>query len=142
MPVPKDPDQPTPVEKITITDWKKKSAKAAGYMYSTLDKSQKTHVKNNMSDVVVMWDTLRALHEQKTSSTRFNAYEDLFSIVKQDGESLSALITRVDAALHRVQQVRTESFTLADLDDELGCMTLIRALPADVYGAFRSSLLL
>ena len=78
---------------------------------------------------------------QKRTGTRFNAYDDLFSIQKREEEDLQPLINRVDDALHRIRDLRSTAFTLDKLDDELGAMALIRALPED-YNSFVSSLLL
>ena len=44
--------------------------------------------------------------------------------------------------MHTIKNLRPASFSVQELDDELSCMTLIRALPADQYAAFRSTLLL
>ena len=51
-----------------------------------------------------------------------------------------SLINRVDNALHRIRNLRSTAFTLDKLDDELGEMVLIGALPED-YNSFVSSLL-
>ena len=78
---------------------------------------------------------------QKQPGTRFNAYDDLFSIRKRDEEDLQSLINRVDDAVHRIRNLWSVGFTLDKLDDELASMTLIRALPEN-YNLFVSSLLL
>ena len=88
-----------------------------------------------------IWWVLESVHMQKQPGTRFNAYDDLFSIRKRDEEDLQSLINRVDDAVHRIRDLRSTGFTLDKLDDELASMTLIRALPDD-YNAFVSSLLL
>jgi len=77
---------------------------------------------------------------QKQPGTRFNAYDDLFSIRKHDEEDLQSLINHVDDAIHRIRDLRSIGFTLDKLDDELASMTLIRALPDDY--SFVLSLLL
>jgi len=78
---------------------------------------------------------------QKRPGTRFNAYDDLFLIRKREEEDLQSLINRVDDALHCIRDLRSTAFTLDKLDDELGAMALIQALPED-YNSFVSSLLL
>ncbi len=47
------------------------------------------------------------------------SYDDLFSISKQEDESLQSLMNRVDTAIHRIQDLRPKDFTLSNLDDEL-----------------------
>ena len=78
----------------------------------------------------------------KKAGTRFNAYDDLFSIRLAESESLSSLITRVDDVMIRIQGLRPSDFDIKKMDDELAIMAMIRALPQDQYGSFVSSLLL
>ena len=88
-----------------------------------------------------MWTTLEATYHQKRAGSRFNAYDDLFSIRKVDDESLQSLINRVDESMKNCQSLRPKNFDIAALDKELTSMVLIRALP-DEYSHFVSSLLL
>ena len=44
--------------------------------------------------------------------------------------------------MHTVRNLHPRNFTVQTLDDELACMTLIRALPQEQYAAFRSTFLL
>ena len=55
---------------------------------------------------------------------------------------MSLSLLSVDDAMHTVRNLRTKDFTVQNLDDELACMTLIRALPVEQFAAFRSTLLL
>jgi hypothetical protein len=48
---------------------------------------------------------------------------------------------RIESAMQAIRSLRPDSFTVAELDDELQAMAMIRALPAE-YQAFRSSLML
>ncbi|TDL19651.1 hypothetical protein BD410DRAFT_703179, partial [Rickenella mellea] len=88
-----------------------------------------------------MWAKLKEVHQQKVPGTRFNAYDALFSIRKLEDESLTSLLGRVDSAIRNIQDLRPEKFDLVTMDDELACMALICALPAE-YSSFASSLLL
>ena len=110
-------------------------------MWLMVDNTQRVHFRGIKDDPVKMWGALKEVHMQKRPGTRFNAYDDLFSIRKREEEDLQSLINRVDDALHRIRDLRTTAFTLDKLDDELGAMALIRALPED-YNSFVSSLLL
>src|SRR6266704_1936471 len=78
---------------------------------------------------------------QKRPGTHFNAYDDLFSIQKRDEEDLQALIKHIDDALHCICNLRSNTFTLDKLDNELGAIALICILRDD-YNSFVSSLLL
>jgi len=90
---------------------------------------------------VKMWLKLESIHLQKHPATRFNAYDALFSIRKQDDKSLTSVMTRVDQAMQQVKDLRPPTFQLDDLDGELASMSLIRSLPDD-YRPFISSLML
>ena len=128
-------------EEDKLEAWQLKADKAAGIMWLMVDNTQRVHFRGIKDDPVKMWGALKEVHMQKRPGTRFNAYDDLFSIRKREEEDLQSLINRVDDALHRIRDLRSTAFTLDKLDDELGAMALIRALPED-YNSFVSSLLL
>ncbi|KZP34572.1 hypothetical protein FIBSPDRAFT_700444, partial [Athelia psychrophila] len=72
----------------------------------------------------------------------YNTYDDLFSIKKQDNESLSTLIMRTEQAVHLIKALRPATgFNIDKLDAELQCMALIRALP-DEFTTFTSTLMI
>ena len=128
-------------EEDKVEAWETKADKAAGIMWLMVDSNQRVHFRNIKDDPVKMWKALEDVHMQKRASTRFNAYNDLFSIRKRDEEDLQSLINRIDDAIHRIHDLRPSNFTLDMLDDELASMMLIRALPEE-YNTFVSSLLL
>ena len=132
---------PTATETTAVETWETKSDKAAGWLFLMVEDDQKVHFNEIKDDPVKMWTALEAVHMQKRPGHRFNAYDDLFSIRKQEDETLQTLINRVDAALRRIQDLRPTGFDLKQLDDELASMAMIRALPEE-YSAFTSSLLL
>ncbi len=135
------PLPPLRLRRPALDAWNLKSDKAAGYIFLAVEDNQKVHFASISDDPVKMWAALAAVHLQKRPGARFNAYDDLFSIRKQEDESLQSLMNRVDTAIHRIQDLRPKDFTLSNLDDELGSMTLIRSLTEE-YSAFSSSLLL
>jgi hypothetical protein len=141
MPAPQDPDKVTTEEKKELLEWKQKAAKAGGGIWLALDDSQKVHVSDVKSDPAGMWKKLEAVHVQKKPSSRFIAYDSLFNIRKEETETLSALMARTDKAMQDIKSLRPSTFTIDDLDKELLCMTLIRALPTE-FDHFASSLLL
>ena len=106
-----------------------------------LEQDQKTLVDGSKDDPRAMWTTLEGTYRQKRAGSCFNAYDDLFSIRKNDDESLQTLINRVDEGMKLCQSLRPKEFDLAALDKELASMVLIRALP-DEFSHFVSSLLL
>jgi gag-polypeptide of LTR copia-type len=88
-----------------------------------------------------MWTRLEEIHMAKKAGARFNAYDDLFSIRKKEEESLMSVTNRIDSAIHTIQNLRPQGFTLDKLDEELASMAMICSLPDD-YLSFVSSLLL
>lgn len=125
-----------------INDWEKVAEKATGAILRGIESSQRGLVLGVMDDPKAMWDALAAHHEQKRPATRFASYESLLSVQKRDNESLPALAVRVESALTAAQNARSPDFTLAQLDNDLACMALIRALPAKEYSHFCSLLLM
>jgi hypothetical protein len=152
-------------------DWDKRALRTAGAIEMTLDDKNSTHVEGIEGDPVQMWKKLDSIHNNKTPGTRFSAMDILFSVRKEDDETLNGLITRVKGAMSRVKSLRPVSvsqptsssvpsittttstgnvslavqgspaYTLAMLDDELVIMSLLRALPKD-YKHLRSALLI
>ena len=110
-------------------------------MYLSIEDDQKIHLKGIEGDPVKIWAALSAIHLQKRPGMRFNAYDNLFSIRKQEDETLQTLMNRVDTSIRRIQDLRPADFDLAKLDDELASMAMIRALPEE-FSNFASSLLL
>jgi len=91
--------QSSPSEPKELKTWRLNRDIAAGEIYLSLEPSQLVHIKNLEEDPVQMWKKLESVHLQKRPVTRFNAYDALFSIRKEDNESLSSLMSRVDEAM-------------------------------------------
>ena len=66
---------------------------------------------------------------------------EFFSIRQRTEESLPALAARVEESMLRIKDLRSSSFDIATLDDELTCMAMIWALGPE-YFHFTSSLAL
>ena len=77
----------------------------------------------------------------KETGARFNAYDDLFSIRKQDVESLVDLGVRIEKAMQAIQNLQPVGFTIEQLDEERQCMALVCAL-RDEFRHLASTLLL
>jgi hypothetical protein len=127
-PVPANPAKgPTADEKKEIADWKWKRTRASGEIWLALENDQKTHISELDDDPTAMWAKLTSVHLQKKPGTRFNAYDKLFSIRKDDNESLTALMTRAEKASQDIKQLCPPHFTIEMLNKELQAMSLIRA---------------
>jgi gag-polypeptide of LTR copia-type len=124
-----------------LKEWKQKRDKAGPLIYLNIDDSQKVHVLGLLLRPAEMYTKLKAVGLQKKPGARFNAFTMLLSISKTENETLTDLMTRVSKAMHVVQSLRPSPYTLADLDNELESMALIKALPQE-YNNFASNLLL
>ena len=87
------------------------------------------HFRGKEDDPIEMWRLLEAAHLSKKPEARFNAYDDLFSIQKQDSETLVDLGVRLEKAMQAIQNLHPANFTIEQLDEELQCMALIHSLP-------------
>jgi hypothetical protein len=99
------------------------------------------HFRGHEEDPIKMWELLEAAHLSKKPGAKFNAYDDLFNIRKQDDETLVDLGVRIEKAMQTIQNLRPADFTIDKLDAELQCMVLIRSLPEE-YHHLSTSLLL
>ena len=106
-----------------------------------VENDQRVHFRGHEEDPIKMWKLLEEAHLSKKPGARFNAYDDLFNIRKQDDETLVGMGVRIEKAMQTIQNLRPTTFTIDALDGELQCMALIRALP-DEYRHLSSSLLL
>src|SRR5215469_12690134 len=111
-----------------LDKWHALSDKAASLILRSLSANQYVHV-NEDDTPHKMWIKLEEAHNKKLPATRFTAYNDLFNIHKDDDESLSTLMSRVDKAIGRIKSLRPADYSLSKLDDELASLALIRALP-------------
>ena len=132
---------PEPSRVKEFEAWEIRAEKAAGIIYLLVENDQRTHFRGFEEDPVKMWKLLEDAHLSKKPGARFNAYNDLFSIRKQDSETLVELGVRIEKAMQTSQNLRPNEFTLENLDEELQCMALIRAVP-DEYRHLSSALLL
>jgi len=121
--------------------WDDKADKACGLLTLGVEPSQCILFQDVGDDPIKIWTTLEAAHIQKRPGTRFNAYDDFFSIRKNESESLQALVSRIETSMSKMQNLRPKNFDLKQSDEELVCMAMIRALPEE-YASFTSSVLL
>ena len=77
----------------------------------------------------------------KIAGSRFNAYDELFSVRLGESEAPTLLIPKVDEIIKRIQGLRPDNFSVDALDKELATMTILKALP-DSYNSLVSTLLM
>jgi hypothetical protein len=88
-----------------------------------------------------MLDKLSSIYSQQFPGMHFGTYNELLSVTQQPDESLQSVAGCVSEALARVQELRPESFTIVQLDEELAIMAMLHTLPRDIYGDFVLSLM-
>jgi len=141
LPTPADTSKPTDAETKSIRDWESRSDQAAGMLYLMVEPEQRIHLQGIEEDPVKIWRKLEQVHLIKKAGSRFNAYDDLFSIRKHSDETLQELVNRIESAMQRIKNLRSDAFTLNQLDQELQVMAMLRSLPEE-YNHFVSSLLI
>ncbi|KAJ3758685.1 hypothetical protein EV360DRAFT_43399 [Lentinula raphanica] len=120
--------EPTLEEREEILTWRRGRNKAAGLLFLSLDESQRMHIRNVEDDPRKIWITLRDIHQPTNT---IHALLALFSIRKEENETLVDLCRRVSDVADKVRALRPDGYTLDDLYRELQAVALIRALPSD-----------
>jgi len=105
-------------------EWDDKADKACGLLTLGVEQSQRIIFQNVSDNPIKIWAALEAAHIQRRPGTRFNAYNDFFSIRKNESELLQALIVRINGSMSKVQNLRPKNFNLKQLDEELVCMAM------------------
>ncbi|EPQ49959.1 hypothetical protein GLOTRDRAFT_18848, partial [Gloeophyllum trabeum ATCC 11539] len=103
--------------------WEARKGRAAGEIWLALEDGQKVHVKEVKTDPLKMWEKLREVHVQQKPGARFNAYDVLLGLRKDEGESLVSLMARADKAMQDIRSLRPKDFTIEQLDEELASMS-------------------
>jgi hypothetical protein len=67
-------------EEDKLEAWEVKADKAAGIMWLMVEPHRGCTFRGIKDDAVKIWGVLEGVHMQKQPGTRFNAYDDLFSI--------------------------------------------------------------
>ena len=120
-----DITKPNPSDTDAYQKWLERSDKGTGEIYLAIEDDQKHHLGGVLDDPKKMWELLEQGNQSKKPGTHFNAYDDLFSIQKQENEGLEDLIARVADKVRCIKDLRPPNFTLNDLDNELHSMALI-----------------
>ena len=114
---------------------------AAGIIYSQVEPSIQSLIRDFLDDSVGMWKKLKNTYSQDNAASRFLVLDEFLSISKQQDESLTSLVARVEDTLQKLRSSRSETLTIDDFESQLAAMVLIRALPEE-FTSFKSSLLL
>ena len=104
---------------------------AAGLIYSHVDPSIQPLIRDSLGNASSMWSTLESQYSKDNAASRFLAYDEFLSISKQQDESLTSLVARVEDTLQKLRSSRSETLTIDDFEAQLAAMVLICALPEE-----------
>ena len=72
--------------------WIEHADKGSGEIYLAIEDNQKHHLSGVLDNSQKMWELLERGNQSKKPGTCFNTYNDLFSVCKQENETLKDLI--------------------------------------------------
>ncbi|KAF9488991.1 hypothetical protein BDN71DRAFT_1531971 [Pleurotus eryngii] len=101
----------TSINAAELNKWEAKAERAAGEIYLLVEADQRIHFRGLEDDPKA--------HLSKKPGACFNAYDDLFSIHKEDNEGLIDLGVQISKAMANIQNLRLTGFTIEQLDEEL-----------------------
>ncbi|KAG2107643.1 uncharacterized protein F5147DRAFT_802110 [Suillus discolor] len=88
--------------------WDQKQDKAAGELFLHCSADQRLHFEDVQDNPVKIWTTLESTHVQQLPATRFNAWDNFFTIRKRPDESLSTLIARIEEGMAKIQRLHPQ----------------------------------
>ncbi|KAH8833154.1 hypothetical protein DL96DRAFT_1458986, partial [Flagelloscypha sp. PMI_526] len=140
-PTPDIPDRPTSSERKDIKNWEMQKLKASGLLYMCIDITQRAHISGNpyRNNPHLAYQKLLGVHRQKKPAHRFAATDALLSVQMEENETLVDVAAPGDI-MSALSPKRT-TYGLAEMDNELLAMTMLRA-PGPEYANFISSLML
>ena len=112
-------------------DWLEVDSRSAGALILSIAPEERRIVEDVQDSGSAIYAALKARHVQEKASSRFNLYDDFFSIRLNEGEKLGDMAGRIRDAMRRIQERRPRVFTLQELDEELIIMGIIRGLSQD-----------
>ena len=72
--------EPSPNDVEAYQKWVEHMDRGAGKLYLAIEDDQKHHLGGVLDNLKKMWELLKCGNQSKKPGTRFNAYNDLFSI--------------------------------------------------------------
>ena len=80
--------QPDPKNVDAYQRWLERVDKGAGEIYLAIEDDQKHHLGGVLDNPKKMWELLEQGNQSKKPGTRYNTYNDLFSVRKHENEGL------------------------------------------------------
>ena len=94
-----------PKDADALVKWEAKAEKAAGEIYLLVESDQRVYFRGFEEDPIEMWKLLENAHLSKKPGARFNAYDDLFSIHREEKETLMDLGVQIENAMATIQNL-------------------------------------
>ena len=94
-----------PEDADALAKWEAKAERAAGEIYLLVENDQRVNFCGYEEDPPEMWKLLENAHLSKKPGARFNAYDNLFSIHKEDKETLMDLGVQIEKAMATIQNL-------------------------------------
>ncbi|KIY51163.1 hypothetical protein FISHEDRAFT_38547 [Fistulina hepatica ATCC 64428] len=129
-PTPHNPNVPTRDEQNDLRAYYTRVDKASGEIFMAVEPLLQSEIKSLQDSPKAMWDKLQELFNQKVPGARFNAYNKLLSVHLKDEDALSvaAFVSEVDSTMQQIKELRPADYGVEQLDSELPCMIVLRAL--------------
>ena len=123
--------RPSPPAAASSDDqWHGMNENAAGIIYSQVEPSIQSLIRDFLDDSVGMWKKLKDTYSQDNAASHFLILDEFLSISKQPEESLTSLVSRVEENMQKLRSARSSKLSLKQFEEELACMALIRSLCA------------
>lgn len=133
----------TTVHDKEVADWKGIDQHTAGAIMLMLSSEERTTLRDHCTSGSALYAAIHARHVQEKPASRYNTYLEFLGLRRNDGEDLTAFVSRVKDSMRRCQERCPDGFTLWQLDTaELMCMATLRALSDDPSCAVLVSMLL
>ena len=132
--------EPASSEAEKHATWQDKMWQAAGCIIMALDSDQQMLVEDFSEKPKELWEAIRKIHSVKKAGALYNAVNSLMSVTKEESESLPDLVVKVEKAFEKIKESRPDKYTIEQMDNDLRCIALIRALPSE-YNHLASILL-
>ncbi|EJD46794.1 hypothetical protein AURDEDRAFT_63080, partial [Auricularia subglabra TFB-10046 SS5] len=127
-----------PADPVRAEKWHLQAEEAVGVLWEAITQKIRDDedVSNAMADAqpFKMWTAIQDIAQSRNAGTRYAAVIEQLDIRMKAEESLTDLYHRIANASEIHKALRPTNYTLKNLDDELDCFTLIRALPKEYDG--------
>ena len=108
------PTAPAPGEtpSTAYKEWLDIDSRAAGALILSISPEERRLVGEHQDSATAIYTALKSCHIQNKATSRYNLYDDFFSIRLNDGEKLGDMAGRLKDAMHRIKECRPSEFSI------------------------------